>query len=340
MNLKKAFLIFVIAFSILASARGADDVASVPEYMPRIRGAVRARWENDFDIEKSRFQLRNARIVLDGNIAPVIDYYFQVDICDRGTMKFLDGWARMEVCRGLKIQAGQFRVPFGVDPFRGPGTYVFSNRSFIGKTFCNIRAVGGKVSYAFPRVPLTLEGGIFNPSSIADHTGWHSSYAYAGRVIYRPGNFRFEGGCLSIRPDGVRANLLDVAAGWFSDRWDLGAEYMYKHYTHSAHRPSHAYVVWSDWKMPVKFGVFNRLSLQGRVDGMTDHCNGLRDDTGRLTTTHPTRHRLTFGATLSYIHGRRGLDIRADYEKYFYRSGIITPEGGGDKLVVELILRF
>ncbi|MDE5608678.1 MAG: OprO/OprP family phosphate-selective porin [Muribaculaceae bacterium] len=326
--------------AVAISAEADTPESGIKKYLPRVRGAVRARWENDFDISRSRFQLRNARIMLDGQIAPTIDYFLQADLCDCGTMKFLDGWARIEIFKGFKIQAGQFRVPFGVDPFRAPGNYIFSNRSFIGKQVCNIRAVGGKLMYSLPRVPLTFEGGLFNPTSIFDQMGWVGSYAYAGRAIFKPGNWHMEVGILSMRPAGVRVNLFDAACGWFSSRWDVAAEYMFEHYTNDSHRPTHAYVLWGDYKLPVKVGVFNQLSFQGRFDGMTAHSNAKNIDEGRLPTDDPSRNRVTVGATLSYMRGNLGLDIRADYEKYFYHSGTEIPAGAGDRLVIELVFRF
>ena len=34
------------------------------------------------------------------------------------------------------------------------------------------------------------------------------------------------------------------------------------------------------------------------------------------------------------------LDIRADYEKYFYHHGVSVSPENGDKLVLEMVLRF
>lgn len=309
-------------------------------YMPRFHGALRARWEEDLENGMSRYQLRNARVTMDGAIAPAIDYFLQVDLCDRGTMKFLDGWARVEIARGLKIQAGQFRMPFGVDPFKAPANYIFSNRSFIGKQVCNVRAVGAKVTYILPKLPLTLEGGMFNPGTISDHTGWNNSYAYAGRAIYRVGSMKFDAGIQSLRPDKVRINLLDACVNWTAGRWIVEGEYMNKHYVNNAHKPVHAWNLWTDYHMPVKAGVFNKLSFQGRYDGMTAHSNGLRGKEGQLTTTDPARNRVTLGATISYMNKPVWLDLRANYEKYFYRHGAYVAAGQGDRLVVEMVLRF
>lgn len=92
--------------------------------------------------------------------------------------------------------------------------------------------------------------------------------------------------------------------------------------------------------MPIKAGAFNRLSFQGRFDGMTAHSSGKRNSDGVLTTNDPARNRVTVGATISYVKKPVWLDIRADYEKYFYRHGVEPVLGQGDRLVLEMVLRF
>ena len=106
----------------------ADDNNKV-DLTPELHGVIRPRWEMDTKGGENRFQLRNARLSVNGRLAPEIDYYFQADFCDRGKIMFLDGWGRIAITPALKLQAGQFRIPFGTDCFRGPGNYIFANRS-------------------------------------------------------------------------------------------------------------------------------------------------------------------------------------------------------------------
>ena len=151
--------------------------------------------------------MRNSRLSLDGKVAPEIDYFLQLDLCDQGTFKPLDFYVRLQVATGLRVQAGQFRVPFGVETFRGPHTYLFANRSFIGKQICNYRAVGCKLSYQLPKLPLLLEAGVFNSSAITLHTVWSKKLAYAAKATYTLGEVKFSTGFMTIAPDNVRANF-------------------------------------------------------------------------------------------------------------------------------------
>ena len=299
---------FLTATALLALATfgaAAESADSLARYLPEIHGALRGRWEILTDDGRNRFQLRNARVILSGNLGAPIDYYLQTDLCNAGKMEFLDGWARLSLADdALRVKAGQFRVPFGVDPFRGPATYIFANRSFIGRDIANLRAVGVSVAYSLPFAPVTVEAGVFNSTKRTDQTTYNHDKVTAVKAVARIG------------------------------------EYVYKHYTGHAHRPCHAYNVFANYTMPVKAWVFRQLSVQARADGSTAHSDGRRDDNGLLTDNHPSRNRLTFGSTLTYRLGRLRCDVRLNYEKYLYHDGFTAPDYAGDKVVAELVVAF
>lgn len=338
----RVLMIVVAAVAVSVPDAQAEEAAKV-DLVPKIHGALRTRWEMDTENDASRFQVRNARVTLNGNIAPAIDYYIQTDLCNAGKMQILDAWGRIGISRQVKFQAGQFRMPFGTDCFRGPANYLFANRSFIGKTMCNVRAVGAKLSYtpfSLESSDLTIEGAAFNPTSINDHNQWVKTMAFAGKAVYRLRNVKFAAGMQSLEPDSVRMNLLGGSVTWSAGRWLVEGEYMNKHYTHKRHKSAHAYNFYADYHFPVKAGVFNQASFQGRFDGMTAHSTGTRNADGELVTNQAARNRVTVGGTLSYIYKNVHCDIRLDYEKYFYHHGVTVPEGEGDKVCAELVIRF
>lgn len=325
------------AFSQPGVASASDSIS----YIPQIHGTLRPRLEVSTDDNAYRFQLRNARVSLTGMIAPQIDYFMQADFCDRGSVKFLDGWIRMKIVNGLKLQAGQFRMPFGVDAFRAPHNYIFGNRSFMGKQMFNYRAVGAKLSYTLPSRPLTIEAGAFNPKTIQDHTPWNTTVAYSAKATYRVHNVTLAAGYASISPDSVRLNALNGAITWAFGRWTAEAEYMHMHYCNRDRKGSHAYNAWIDYRMPVRAGIFNRLSFQGRFDGLTAFSNGKRTKEGLLTVNEQPRNRVTVGSTLTSQPVKNiYMDLRLDYEKYFYHSGFKPSTDNADKILLELVLRF
>lgn len=316
--------------SAVALTATADDKGF--SFIPEFHGAFRGRWEVQTNTGDQRFQVRNARLSLAGKVAPSISYFFQTDLCDRGTMKILDAYGRFDIIKGLYVQAGQFRMPFGIEPFYGPGNYIFANRSFMGKQVMNYRAVGGKIGYTLPKTPLTLEFGVFNPKAIGDHTAWNRTVNFSGKALYKlPSGFTFSAGYASIKPGTVRANLIDACIQWQNNNLLIAGEYMYKHYRGNSYKDNHSYVVFVDWHKPVNCGVFNQWSIQARFDGMTDH--------GHMTQNliEESRNRATIGTTLSYKYKAVHADVRVNYEKYFgYKENGNNP----DLVTAELVIKF
>lgn len=339
----RRFLLMLILTLPCLSVIKAADAADGFSIVPNIHGAIRARYEmatGNGMAGDERFQVRNARFTIDGHLAPSISYFVQTDLCDRGKIKILDVYGRVDLSRKLNIQAGQFRLPFGTDVYRAPINYIFNNRSFLGKTMCNHRGVGARLSW-LPLQNLTLEAGAFNPTTMADHEVWVRRLSYAGRAILHASDFTFSTGAMTLIPDGTRVNLTGASAGWKSGRWQAEAEYMLKHYTHSDFRDAHAWVIWGNYAMPIKLGVFNQASFQGRVDGLTDHSNGIHDSDGLLCVTDPSRSRLTLGSTISYIYRNVHADFRINYEAYFYRHDIRpSSPTEASKVSAELVIRF
>ena len=334
-RLVKAGLLLTMAFASASGSAQTDTVPAKFSYVPKVHGVVRPRWEMETESGLQRFQVANARLWADGNIAPWADYRVLVDFCDQGTVKFIDAWVRFKSQKGWNVQLGQFRMPFGVDPFRGPQSYYFANRSFIGKQVCNHRSPGIMAGYAAAAFPLTVSAGVFNPSPFGSHNVWKHGVSYSGKVLYSPGHWQLATGFMSVRPGSVRANMVDAAVTWNSGRWLVEGEYIWEHYCAEGFKDTHAYNFFADYHMPLKLAWFNRLSFQGRFDGMTLHRN--------LTTldNEAARNRVTLGATISYIRAAGvHLDLRVNYEQYFYHHGYEVPQGQGNKLVAEAVFAF
>lgn len=310
------------------------------DYKPEIHGTLRTKYELEPEYMENRFQVRNARLEVVGKIAPIIEYKFNADFCDRGKFKMLDAYGRIGLGKGISVQAGQMRIPFSVDATRAPHVRYFANRSFIAKQVGNVRGVGLKLAYKFSTLPMNIEAGAFNSGGTSDHQVWGKSMDYAGKINYKIKNVKIEAGVESVVPDSVRINLLDCSVSWSTSRWLIEGEYIYKHYTKDAFEACHAYNVMANYFMPVKVGVFNQLAFHGRFDGMTDHSDGVRNGLGLLEQTDAARNRVTLGTTLSYILPQVKTDIRLNYENYFYHKGETVSAGDRDKIVVELVVRF
>lgn len=335
-------LLIISIITAIPSATAGEEKEKT-DLTPQLHGVLRPRWEMDTKGGESRFQLRDARLSVNGKLSPEIDYFFQTNFCDRGKILFLDGWGRLALTPALKLQAGQFRLPFGTDCFRAPANYIFANRSFIGGTMNNVRGVGAKLSYSFAlpeNSSLLVEAGAFNPTVMSEQNVWVKDMAFAGKALYSVGNVQLSFGAETLLPDSIRINSLTGSATWTCGGWTVEGEYINKHYTNNAHKSAHGYNFFADYAFPVKAGMFNQASVQARFDGMTDYSNGIRNDSGELTTTNPARNRITVGGTLTYSYKAIHCDLRLDYEKYFYHHDAVVAVGAGDKICAEMVIRF
>ena len=65
------------------------------DYLPAIHGTVRAKYEYQTVTNESRFQVRNARFSLTGNVLPIVAYKAEIDLSDQGTIRMLDAYTRI-----------------------------------------------------------------------------------------------------------------------------------------------------------------------------------------------------------------------------------------------------
>lgn len=340
--MKKVFLTLILICGSLQNIHANTDETLI--YKPEIHGVIRTRWEGEWNGGNgfaSRFEVRNARINIGGKIFPTVNYFVQFDASDQGKIKFLDAWARWQFISGMRVQAGQFRVPFGIDCFKAPGDYYFPNRSFLGKQMVNMRQVGIKLGYfGNNKIPVDIEGGIFNTASIGNHDVWQKSYTYACKVAWRLKNIIVSGGFVSYKPDFIRVNVTDGALTWKSGRWIAEGEYQYKRYAGNRFKPVNAWNVYGVYTIPFNLRIFNFMSFEGRFDGMTDHSNGIGNENGILMTDHPERKRATIGANIGRINKAVKIEFSLNYEKYFYRGATSPQRGDDDKILAEIILKF
>ena len=100
----------LLGAAMTAAAQSADEQSPV-----NVHGTIRSKYEYQTEENEGRFEVRNARISVDGSLSPVISYKAEIDLCDEGKIKMLDAYTRFKPVRGLQFTMGQFRVPFTID---------------------------------------------------------------------------------------------------------------------------------------------------------------------------------------------------------------------------------
>lgn len=335
----------VTADSIAAIAQ--DEIESWRKYLPTFKGTVRARYEYSPEIGKSRFQLRNARVGILGNVTDNISYKAELDLCDQGTILVADAYAKMTfVDKQYAITAGFQRLPISMDANRGPSSYHYANRSFVCKYVGNVRDVGVKLGYHPSKFPLNIEAGIFNGLEDEYTKGkWFNTMIYVARANYTFYGLKAEVSALSQKPDQVRMNSFDFALSWNYRNFYLEAEYMNKHYTNDAFNTVHTYNIQTHYRIPFR-KVLTHMLVQARWDSMTDYWDGRLSETtpGSGVFDHksitPGRDRLTVGVTFAHLK-KFGAQFRINYEKYFYhdKTAVIS-DNDRDKILGELVVTF
>lgn len=314
--------------------------ARYKKYIPEINGTVRAKYEYQPEMNAGRFAVRNARFSLSGQVIPMVSYKAEIDLSDEGSIRMLDAYARIEPLPELKLTMGQMRVPFSIDAHRSPHQQYFANRSFIAKQVGNIRDVGLVAGYRIPSAPVVLEAGVFNGSGIVSQKEWHKSVNYSAKV-----QFPFLPGAnvvlssQTIKPEDVRIYMHDIGAYYEIAGFHIEGEYLFKHYADGAFANVHAVDAFVCYDLAL-LRVFRKISFLARYDMMTDQSDGYADkDTGRLTVDDSARQRATGGITLS-LAAPFTVDLRLNYEKYFYGNGATVKSSEMDKIVLEVMVRF
>lgn len=329
------------AFTLLSILSANAQLTIPKEYMPEIHGTIRGKYELQTTNGMQRFQVRNARVSLDGKVLPVIAYKAEIDLSDEGSIRMLDAYARFVPNDTWNLTIGQMRVPFTIDAHRSPHQQYFANRSFIAKQVGNVRDVGFTGSFQLKEgFPLKIEGGFFNGSGLTNQKEWHNTLNYSTKLQLTPWKgYNLTLGTQKVHPDQNSIYMYNVGTFYDVSRWHFEFEYLYKTYADNAFKDVHAIDAFVNYDLPLKKCLFKKISFLGRYDSMGDHSNGIANEEGELFITDYSRQRLTGGVTLSFGKPFQA-DLRINYEKYFYDKLSLAKESEQDKLVVELMVRF
>lgn len=329
--------------SALALADNADSVKTKKfDYLPKVSGTIRGKMEYQINENESRFEVRTARVALDGFVTPIVNYKAEIDLSDEGQIKMLDAYAGVLPTKGVALRIGQMRVPFSIDAHCSPHKQYFANRSFIAKQVGNVRDVGVYGSYTFDKVPLVIEAGAFNGSGLTNQKNyWTKEFNFSAKAQYfLPCGLTLEASVQKISPNGIHTYLYDGGVTFHRDRWTLEAEYLRKHYQNKAFNNVNAWDAFVCYDLPLK-KAFSKVSFLTRYDMMNNHSDGTLTDEGKLKLTDARRQRVTGGVTLSMAISKKVLaDIRLNYEKYFYDDLTLAKPSERDKAVVELVVHF
>lgn len=339
MKLVVKTLYFLIA--ALSAFEASAQTDSRRQWMPEVEGTLRAKFEYQTDINDSRFQVRDARVGVKGWLTDFVDYKLQINLSEKGKIRAHDLFARLHFFDDqFQFTAGQFRVPISVDAARSPHVRWFANRSFVGKQIGNVFDIGAKATYKPSHVPVTAEFGVFNGRSysLADEV-WLRHYLYVGHLKFKKAGFEVNVGAMTTKPQDVRIDMYDATVAYGYRRFAAECEYMYKRFSDPSFSPVHAFNGMAMYALPVESKYLNQVRFLGRFDMMTDDSDGYVNDSGDIEMTDVARKRVTAGVTLGYYQ-KVNMELRFNYEKYFYGDGVEIGPSDHDKVVAELMINF
>lgn len=328
------------------------------KYIPQVHGILRGKYEYEPDLKASRFEVRNARLAINGDLPLRSSYKLEVDLCDESQIKMKDAWVRLNPWKTLRATIGQQRMPFSIDAHRNPSAQYFANRSFIAKQVGDMRDVGLQLGFSplltslrGGKIEMHFDAGIFNGSNLDNQkTAWFKSISYSARAQFIYTSPR--GGKVGAVPSVQHQQIADRKASYTSidfgayyeiSGFHIEAEYLRKFYAKDAFTPCNAINAMAIYKMPMKKGFLNGISYLLRYDHMDNHSDGKKgfvEGTSRLLQSDAERHRLTAGLTFHVANKYFLTDIRLNYEKYWYPNGGTPKESEQDKLVAEVMIRF
>lgn len=345
MNNKKLILpLLALCVGLPLHAQEEDKV----DLTPKVHCTIRGKYEYQTEEGDGRFQVRNARVSLEGKVAKAVEYKAEIDLSDEGQIKMLDAYTKIKPVRGFDFTIGQMRVPFTIDAHRSPHQQYFANRSFIAKQVGNVRDVGATLGYSFNvGIPIILQAGMFNGSGLTNQKDfWTNNINFSAKAqFFIPRGFNITLSTQKIRPDHISVMMYDAGAYYHAHGWHIEAEYLFKHYEDNAFKNVHAFDAFVNYDIPLRKCFFTKISPLLRYDYMSDHSDGMRyldgeeNTEGSLMINDYQRSRITGGLTFSIAKPFIS-DIRLNYEKYFYRSGAVAKPSERDKIVIEVMTRF
>ncbi|NLO69551.1 MAG: porin [Porphyromonadaceae bacterium] len=337
MKRRSILILFIISFIHLIAAKSDSTTTNI--YIPNIEGTIRAKYEYNSSLDAHRFQVRNARFSVNGNITPITSYKAEIDLSDEGITKMLDAYVRLKPYKWFNFTIGQQKIPFGTDNLRSPHLLYFANRSFVGKQLVSgLRDVGATVLLRnFTAVSFDFQAGVYNGDGLYDQKDWQKSVNYVLRLEAFPTDYmEVSLNYNSIKPEDLRMNFYDVGAYVDLGNLHLEGEFIYKTYANDAFPATKSYSTFAAYDIWTNKGILKKITPLVRFDSMTDNNKGKVNSLGEYQIDDIARKRLTSGFTFSFAKPFVN-DIRLNYEKYFFAEGIQNED---DKVVLEFVVRF
>ena len=328
---KLLFILLFTSASVINVFAQTPDQPAQNNYLPKIDGSLKTKFEYNLAGKKMRFEVRNARFGAKGNINKYFGYRVEVDLSDEGKIKMLDAYVKVTPIENLDVYLGQRKVPFGTDYLRNPVENLFANRSFVAKYVNNeLRDIGLVINYQFKlHIPFDFWVATMNGTG-NNNPQWIDKPNYAARLIIEPlKNFRLVGNYYQATT--LLEKDMTMYGGemrYQTSKIFVETEFLKRHYsdTTSLVHDQFGFYVHSYYNFFTNAKMVQIISPTLRWDFM-----GKAEQVAELTA-----NRITAGVNFGFEPKQFKAEIRLNYEKYFKKA---LPDHF-DKFTVEFIAKF
>lgn len=220
----------------ISEAGGSDETLEISSGQSLKLSAYTQAGYTHWEKGKEGFRIRQARVILKGDILKNIDYKLQIDATL--TPILLDAKIGINLSPYVNLSFGQFKIPFSIENLISGSELDTINRSNTVKNLCPARDIGTQgrdigmtISGKYSIVEYTL--GVFNGSG-KNRIDTDDKLDIAGRLVLTPfrsfsigfshynGRSSSEAGVLVIKRDRTGADILFIEG-----RFSLKGEYIF-----------------------------------------------------------------------------------------------------------------
>lgn len=156
--------------------------------------------------EPSSFDVRRARVDIEGTILDRIEYQVEID-GRRDATPWRDVFANLRIARALEVRGGRFKMPFGLDQLTGSKDLDFAYRALLSDSLAPGRDLGAMAHGVALDKRIKYQVGVFHASGDNTRRAERASKPPAPTV----------GGRLVLKPwDGARRSILSKTAAGVS----------------------------------------------------------------------------------------------------------------------------
>lgn len=339
---KTAVLVSLFAASLTGMPQTTDNgTTAVTALSKRVQfdGVIKTKLETSTDEGFVRFDVRNSRLGLRGEIGEYVGYRIQVDLSNEGVFQPLDLFGTLKPAKGVSINFGQTSIPFDNPYIITPAEMMFANRAFVGKYFTQgSRDIGIVLKYSLPTksFPVEAELGMFNGGKI-NNPQWTDTPSYAARLIVgKMDGFRTTAKIYQYNGNMVEMLLWGADVHYANDRLRVEAEVMSRT-AHTTSRDLFGTYIQGAYTFDLRKGqMFHNMSPALRWDAIGYDVASTGLDVNRLTVG------INFGLDMKPFDSL----LRINYEQYFMGDEGFAefenrdPHVSDNKVTLELLLRF